>query len=54
MTQYNFDISGRMNVETFDDAVDTIKSILGEHEVIITRINFYDLDGMITKKCNKI
>ena len=42
MSNYRFDISGNINVETVDDAVDILRLILEDNNITVTRIT---IDG---------
>jgi len=41
VTQYNFDISGKINTETIEEAIDKITLILEDNNISINRIQLY-------------
>ena len=55
MSKYRFDISGNINVETIDDAVDILRLILEDNNITVTRITIdgagiYVGEGLVCKK----
>lgn len=53
MSIYNFDIGGKLNAETLDDAIDILKLVLEDQGIIIHRISIFGLDEIGSEKCKK-